>query len=174
MSLFQNFLHFITGKPMPLSETWQNIEENCLTKDKKAPVTLVSVRFKPEKEELRKHIAPVFLEEKFNEISDLLTYYCSKDSQDAPGFLYLYDDFSRYYGDITINWYAEGTGKRKGLYIKISDDIDETIEMTLRKSIEVILHPLKSRPNVGFSLEYKMGAAHPEWKIPAKFENLTF
>ncbi|MCM8532450.1 MAG: hypothetical protein NE330_14900 [Lentisphaeraceae bacterium] len=174
MGLFQNFLHFITGKPMPLSETWQNIEENCLTKDKKAPVTLVSVRFKPEKEELRKHIAPIFLEEKFNEISDLLTYYCSKDSQDAPGFLYLYDDFSRYYGDITINWYAEGTGKRKGLYIKISDDIDETIEMTLRKSIEVILHPLKSRPDVGFSLEYKMGAAHPDWEIPTKFENLTF
>jgi hypothetical protein len=159
---------------MPLSDNWLALEEKCLTTDKKAPVTLVSIRFKPEKEELRKSISPLFLQEKFNEITDLLTYYCSKDSQDAPGFLYLYDDFSRYFGDITINWYAEGTGKRKGLYIKISDDIDETVEMTLRKSIEVILAPLKSRPEVGFSLEYKMGSAHPEWEIPEKFKELTF
>ena len=174
MGLWQNFLHFITFRPMPLSDNWLGLEENCLTTDKRAPVTLLNIRFKPEKEELRKHIAPKFLEEKFNEITDLLTYYCSKDSQDAPGFLYLYDDFSRFYGDITINWYAEGTGKRKGLYIKISDDIDETVEMTLRKSIEVILAPLKGRPQVGFSLEYKMGAAHPEWDVPEKFQELTF
>lgn len=174
MGLWQNFLHFVTFRPMPLSDNWLNIEDNCLSTDKKAPVNLVNVRFKPEKEELRKFIAPKFLEEKFNEITDLLTYYCSKDSQDAPGFLYLYDDFSRYYGDITINWYAEGTGKRKGLYIKISDDIDETVEMTLRKSIEVILAPLKSRPEVGFSLEYKMGSAHPDWEVPEKFKELSF
>ena len=174
MGLWQNFLHFVTFRPMPLSDNWLNIEENCISTDKKAPVNLVSVHFKPEKEELRKYIAPKFLEEKFNEITDLLTYYCSKDSQDAPGFLYLYDDFSRYYGDITVNWYAEGTGKRKGLYIKISDDIDETVEMTLRKSIEVILAPLKTRPEVGFSLEYKMGSAHPGWEVPDKFKELSF
>ena len=159
---------------MPLSENWLKIEENCLTTDKKAPVTLTNVRFKPEKELLRKYISPKFLEDKFLEINDLLTFYCSKESQDAPGFLYLYDDFSRYYGDVTINWYAEGTGKRKGLYIKISDDIDETIEMTLRKSIETILRPLAQRPEVGFSLEYKMGAAHPNWEVPEKFKELTF
>jgi hypothetical protein len=174
MGIWQNFLHLVTLRPMPLSENWQKIEENCLTTDKKAPVTLTSIHFKPEKEELRKYIAPKFLEDKFNEINDLLIFHCSKDSQDAPGFLYLYDDFSRFYGDVTVNWYAEGTGKRKGLYIKISDDVDETIEMSLRQSIEAILKPLKSRPQIGFSLEYKMGAAHPEWIVPDKFKELTF
>ena len=78
------------------------------------------------------------------------------------------------YGDITVNWYAEGTGKRKGLYIKSTDDMDETIEFAIRQSLAVILAPLKDRPFVGFSLEYKMGAAHPDWEPPEKYKELTF
>ncbi|NQZ58008.1 MAG: hypothetical protein HRT88_11170 [Lentisphaeraceae bacterium] len=174
MGLWQDFLHFITLRPMPLSDGWKTIEENCLTNDKLAPVNLVSLRLKPEKEELRKHISPAFLQSKFNEITDLLTFHCTEEAKFAPGFMFLQDDVSRVYGDITINWFAEGTGKRKGLFIKISDDIDETTELTLRKSIEHILDPIKERPLVGFTLEYKINAAHADWEPPEKFSGLTF
>ena len=174
MGLWQNFIHFITLRPMPLSDSWLNVEENCLSKDDNAPVVLKNVRFKPDKEDLRKHISPGFLEKKIAEITELLTYYCSKEAQESPSFLFLQDPDSRMYGDVTVNWYAEGTGKRKGLYIKSTDDMDETIEFAIRQSLAVILAPLNERPQVGFSLEYKMGAAHPDWEAPEKYKELTF
>ena len=174
MGLWQDFLHFITFRPLPLSENWVHLEENCLSKDNKGPVVLKSIRFKPEKEEQRKYISPVFLENKINEITELLTYLCSKEAQESPAFLFLKDPDTRMYGDLTVNWYAEGTGKRKGLYIKTSEDMDETIEYAVRQSLAVILAPFKERPRVGFSLEYKMGAAHPDWTPPEKYKELTF
>ena len=161
MSLWRDFIHFVTFRPIPLSDSWVHLEEKCLTSDKKSPVSLVNIRFKPEKEVLRKHISPGFLEEKFKEIHDILTYYCSEEAKSSLGFTSLQDSFCRLSGDITVNWYAEGTGKRKGLYIKMSDDIDEPLEFSLRQAIAVILAPLKTRKQVGFSLEFKMGAAHP-------------
>jgi hypothetical protein len=174
MGIWQNFIHFITFRPMPLSENWVTLEEDCLTKDKKAPVSLLNIRFKPEIEVLRKYISPGFLESKFTEITELLTYYCTQEAKDSPAFFNLRDPDTRLSGDITVNWYAEGTGKRKGLYIKTSDDLDETLEYTLRESIEVILAPLKRSPLVGFSLEFKMGAAHPDWEPPEKYREFTF
>ena len=174
MGLWKDFLHFITFRPIPLSENWVQLEERCLTNDKKAPVSLTSIRFKPEKEVLRKHVSPGFLEEKFKEITDILTYYCSEEAKTSLGYFSLHDDFCRMSGDITVNWYAEGTGKRKGLYIKMSDDIDEPMEFSLRQAINAILAPLKNKPYVGFSVEYKMGAAHPDWEPPEKFKELSF
>jgi hypothetical protein len=52
--------------------------------------------------------------------------------------------------------------------------MDETIEFAIRQSLAVILGPFKERPLVGFSLEYKMGAAHPDWEPPEKYKELTF
>jgi hypothetical protein len=174
MSFWKNLLHAITLRPMPLSDNWIHLEERCQTDDKFAPVNLVSVRLKPEKEEMRKYISPKFLESKFNEITDLLTYYCSEEAKQATGFLFIQEEMDSYFGDITINWYAEGTGKRTGLYLKVSDEIDETLELTIKQAVEVILSPLKTRDQVGFTLEYRVGAAHPEWKAPEKFKELTF
>jgi len=174
MSLWNDFLHFITFRPLPLSDSWLKIEENCLTNDKKSPVSLISIRFKPEKEILRKYISPGFLEKKFNEITDILTYYCTDEAKSSLGYSSLRDNYCRLSGDITVNWYAEGTGKRKGLYIKMSDDVDESLEFSVRQAISAILAPLKDRPNIGFSVEYKMGAAHPDWEPPEKFKDLTF
>ncbi|MCM8542220.1 MAG: hypothetical protein NE328_18260 [Lentisphaeraceae bacterium] len=174
MSLWRDFTHFITFRPIPLSDSWVNLEDNCLTNDKKAPVSLVSIRFKPEKEELRKYISPGFLEEKFKEITDILMYFCTEEAKESLGFSSLQDDSCRFAGEITINWYAEGTGKRKGLYIKMSDDIDEPMELSIRQTITTILAPLKLRPEIGFSMEYKMGAAHPDWEPPEKFKDLSF
>jgi predicted GNAT superfamily acetyltransferase len=174
MGIWQNFVHFLTLRPMPLSDSWVDIEEACLTKDEKGPVNLISVRFKPEKDILRKYISPGFLEKKINEISDLLMFYCTEEARESPAFLYLQDQDSRVYGDITVNWYAEGTGKRKGLYVKLSDEIDETLEYTLRQTLSVILAPFESRPEIGFSLEYKMGVAHSDWEPPEKYRGFTF
>lgn len=174
MSLWNDFLHFITFRPIPLSDSWKDIEENCLTNDKKSPVSLVSIRFKPEKEVLRKYVSPVFLEKKFKEITDILIYYCTEEAKESLGYQSLRDESARFSGDLTINWYADGTGKRKGLYIKMSDDIDESLEYSLRQAISSILAPLKDKPEIGFSLEYKIGAAHPEWEPIEKFKEFSF
>ena len=174
MGLWNDFLHLITFRPIPLSESWTSLEENCLTKDKKSPVNLVNIRFKPEKEVLRKFISPGFLEKKFQEITDILIFYCTEEARDSLGYVSLRDESCRFSGDITINWYAEGTGKRKGLYIKMSDDIDESLEFSLRQAISSILAPLKDKPQIGFSVEFKIGAAHPDWEVPERFKELNF
>ena len=56
----------------------------------------------------------------------------------------------------------------------MSDDIDESLEYSLRQAISSILTPLKDKPEIGFSLEYKIGAAHPEWEPTEKFKEFSF
>jgi hypothetical protein len=174
MGIWQDFIHFITLRPLALSDSWVGLEEACLTTDKKGPVSLTKITFSPEKEVLRKYISPGFLEIKINEITDLLTFYCTEEARESSAFLYLKDVESKIYGDISISWYAEGTGKRTGLYIKISDEIDETLDHVLRQTISAILAPIERRPEVGFSLEYKLGVAHADWEPPEKYREFTF
>ena len=76
-----------------------------------------------------------------------LTYYCSSiEAQESPVFsLFAEIRIRRMYGDLTVNWYAEGTGKRKGLYIKSTDDMDETIEFAIRDNPwQLYLHRSKN------------------------------
>ncbi len=174
MSLWNDFLHFITFRPIPLSDSWKKIEANCLTDDNKAPVNLVNITFDPPKEVLRKFISPGFLEIKFKEITDILIYYSSEDARDSLGYTSLLDEDLRYFGELTVIWHPEKGGKKGGLQLKMAEDVEEPLEFTLKQTIESILKPLNNRKEVGFTLEYRLSAAHPEWQPPEKFKELLF
>ena len=176
MSFWQDFKAFITFKPLPLSDEWLALmDESRLKENKKAPVNLVSVSFNPGPEVLRKYISASFIEAKIEEVTDYLHYVASADFLISPGFVHLQDEESRRFGEVTVAWNSTlGNKKRSGFYLKTSETLDETAEMMLRESLKKILAPFKHRPEVGFTLQFKLNPAHKDWKAPEKFKKLRF
>lgn len=176
MSFWQDFKAFVTFKPLPLSPEWTALLDGSqLLVDKKSPVNLTAISFSPEAELLRKYIAADFMKQKIDEVTDYLHYVTSSDFLISPGFINLRDEESRRFGEVTVAWNSTlGNKKRSGFYLKTSETLDETVEMMLRESLKKILAPFNHRPEVGFTLQYKLGPAHKDWKAPEKFKKLRF
>ncbi len=174
MGFWNNLSHFVTFRPMPLAEEWVDFTIDNFKTAAKSPVKLTDFTLVPQAEEMKKYISPTFLEDKFNEVIDLLYYMASRDYREASGFMHISEDeMQGFFGSLTISMIGGKTGKKPGLFIK-TDQVNELFEYNLRAALKPILAPFKSKPEVGFTLNFKLTPVHPKWKVPAKYKQLEF
>jgi hypothetical protein len=159
---------------MPLGQEWVDFTMDKFKVHDKSPVKLNDFTLFPEPMQMRKYIAPEFMEDKINEIQDLLIYMCSRDYIEGCGFMHLAEDEIKSYGTLTISMIGGKTGKKPGLFIKTQDHMDEAFEYNLRAALKPMLAPFKLKPEVGFTLNFQLNPVHPKWKVPAKYKKLEF
>ena len=175
MGFWKNLGHFLTFRPMPLSEEWETFSMDKFKAPDKSPVKMTDFTLFPEPINMRKYIAPEFLENKFREIEDLLIYMSSRDFREGCGFMHLADDEElRFYGNLTVSLIGGKTGKKPGLFIKTQDHMDEAFEYNLRAALKPMLMAFKRKPEIGFTLQFQLSPVHPKWKVPKKFKKLDF
>lgn len=180
MGFWDNFWALIRFKPMPLSEEWQNLSIDLYKSDAKSPVQLIKLSLNPEPMLMRRYISVTYMQAKIQEIVDYMYFFASNQAREAPGFIHIEEDSSQFYGTVNLIWVGKNQVNEKnkkyhpGLNIRSPQEISPAQEQTMRRSLEAILQPLTTRPDVGFNLEFKISPAHPKWKKPQPYKNLDF
>ena len=174
MGFWQNLSCALPFKPMPLDQEWIDFTLESFPQYKKGPVQLTALQLFPEPILMRRYISPQFLRTKIEEITDLLVFLSSEDSKESMKSMHLYDEDSRFYGNVTITVAGSKSERKPGLFIKIQDHMDEAFEFSLRSALKPLLEPLKIKPEIGFSLTFRLAPVHPKWKTPERFKELAF